>query len=55
MAKFGRNSFWQHVKNISKTNKGCLKDELKKRILKGIEKINADTVVHKWKEFSFLI
>lgn len=29
------------------------KDELKHRILKGIEEINAEPVVHKWKEFSF--
>jgi hypothetical protein len=29
------------------------KDELKERILKGIEEINAEPVVHKWKEFAF--
>jgi transposase len=29
------------------------KDELKQRILKGIEEINAEPVVHRWKEFSF--
>jgi len=26
---------------------------LKQRILKGIEEINAEPVVHRWKEFSF--
>jgi len=29
------------------------KEELKERILKGIEEINAEPVVHKWKEFTF--
>jgi transposase len=29
------------------------KDELKQRILKGIEEINTEPVVHRWKEFSF--
>ena len=29
------------------------KDELRERILKGIEEINAEPVVHKWKEFAF--
>jgi transposase len=29
------------------------KDELKQRILKGIEEINAEPVVHRWKEFAF--
>jgi transposase len=29
------------------------KNELKDRILKGIEEINAEPVVHRWKEFSF--
>jgi transposase len=29
------------------------KEELKERILKGIEEINAEPVVHKWKEFAF--
>jgi len=29
------------------------KAELKERILKGIEEINAEPVVHRWKEFSF--
>ena len=29
------------------------KEELKERILKGIEEINAEPVVHRWKEFAF--
>ena len=29
------------------------KEELKERILKGIDEINAEPVVHKWKEFAF--
>jgi transposase len=29
------------------------KDELKERIIKGIAEINAEPVVHKWKEFAF--
>jgi len=29
------------------------KDELKERILKGIDEINAEPVVHRWKEFTF--
>ena len=29
------------------------KEELKDRILKGIEEINAEPVVHRWKEFTF--
>jgi hypothetical protein len=29
------------------------KDELKERILKEIEEINAEPVVHEWKEFAF--
>ena len=31
----------------------CSKEELKERILKGIEEINAQPVVHRWKEFAF--
>jgi hypothetical protein len=37
-------SFLRHIRVSSK-------DELKERILKGIEEINADTVPFRWKKF----
>ncbi len=37
-------SFLRHIRVSSK-------DELKERILKGIEEINADPVVFRWKQF----
>lgn len=45
---FGKMSrtFLKHIRVASK-------EELKQRILKGIEEINAEPVVHKWKEFAF--
>jgi transposase len=45
---FGKMSrtFLKHIRVSSK-------EELKQRILKGIEEINAEPVVHKWKEFAF--
>jgi hypothetical protein len=30
------------------------KEELKERILKGIEQINAEPVVHRWKNFNYI-
>jgi transposase len=45
---FGKMSrtFLKHIRVSSK-------DELKERILKGIQEINAEPVVHRWKEFAF--
>lgn len=39
-------TFLRHIRVESK-------DELKRRILKGIDEINAEPVVHKWKNFDF--
>ncbi len=41
-------SFLRHIRVTSKA-------ELKERILKGIEEINADPVVHRWKKFDLEI
>lgn len=41
-------SFLRHIRVSSKS-------ELKERILKGIEEINADPVVHRWNKFDLEI
>ena len=41
-------SFLRHIRVSSKA-------ELKERILKGIEEINADPVVHRWNKFDLEI
>jgi len=40
---------WTFLKNICVNSQ----DELRQRILKGIEEINAAPVVHRWKKFEF--